>query len=487
MCYAVYFTAKKLKQYFQEHVVTVVSTVPIGKIMGCRDASGRVAKWATELAGHTILYDPRTTIKSQALADFRVDWTETQYLLPPPDTAHWRMHFDGSKMHSGLGAVIVLSSPKGNRHRYTLQIHFAASKNVADYAPASENGATDALAKINSSRQGIPSGVSLEHLHKTSDKTSPDSESIFVPDDQAACLPGPGTSEPSPGTTMTNPANANSDLIPGAAELGQGATLLNPAAVIPNPGAATSGPGAAAPEPAIVAVFTDKGIEILLDIHQGECGHHAASRSLVAKDFRHGLYWPTALQDVESLVLKCEGCQRFSKRSHQPASALRTIQITWPFAVWGLDMVGPFKTAQGGMTHLLLAVDKFTKWIEARPIKKLDGPIAVRFIKNVAGHYGVLNSIIMDNGTNFAKGVLTQYCSVSGIRLDLASMAHPQSNGHVERSAIYQQGLRHYHSKKIKPLAFCEGDLVLRLIQQQAGQHKLAAPWEGTFIVSKAL
>ena len=93
-----YLTTKKLKQYFQEHVVTVVSTAPIKEIIGCRDASGRVAKWAIQLAGHTILYDPRTTIKSQALADFLVDWTETQYFPPPHDSTHWRMHFDGSKM-----------------------------------------------------------------------------------------------------------------------------------------------------------------------------------------------------------------------------------------------------------------------------------------------------------------------------------------------------------------------------------------------------
>ena len=57
----------------------------------------------------------------------------------------------------------------------------------------------------------------------------------------------------------------------------------------------------------------DNGIEILLNIHKGECGRHAASKSLVAKAFRHVFYWPTALRDVESLVLKCEGCQRFSK------------------------------------------------------------------------------------------------------------------------------------------------------------------------------
>ncbi|XP_073360211.1 uncharacterized protein [Aegilops tauschii subsp. strangulata] len=78
ICYGVYFTAKKLKQYFQEHIITVVRTAPIGEIMGCWDASGRVGKWAIELAGHTILYEPRTMIKSQALADFLVDWTETQ-------------------------------------------------------------------------------------------------------------------------------------------------------------------------------------------------------------------------------------------------------------------------------------------------------------------------------------------------------------------------------------------------------------------------
>ncbi|XP_073360378.1 uncharacterized protein [Aegilops tauschii subsp. strangulata] len=57
----------------------------------------------------------------------------------------------------------------------------------------------------------------------------------------------------------------------------------------------------------------------------------------------------------------------------------------------------------------------------------------------------------------------------------------------LSRSAIYQQGLRHYHSKKIRPLTFWEGDLVLRLVQEQTVQHKPSSPWEGPFIVSKAL
>ena len=92
-----------------------------------------MAKWAIELAPYTIHYQPRTAIKSQALADFLVDWAETQYLPPAPDSTHWRMHFEGSKMRTGLGAGVVLTSPKGDKLKYALQIHFAASNNVAEY------------------------------------------------------------------------------------------------------------------------------------------------------------------------------------------------------------------------------------------------------------------------------------------------------------------------------------------------------------------
>ena len=94
---------------------------------------------------------------------------------------------------------------------------------------------------------------------------------------------------------------------------------------------------------------------------------------------RYGFFWPSALADAEEMVRACNGCQRFRKQKHTPSAALKTIPITWPFTVWGLDMVGPFKTARIGMTHLLVVVDKFTKWIEAKPIKKLDGNTVVTF------------------------------------------------------------------------------------------------------------
>ena len=57
----------------------------------------------------------------------------------------------------------------------------------------------------------------------------------------------------------------------------------------------------------------------------------------------------------------------------------------------------------------------------------------------------------------------------------------------LSRSSIYQQSLRRYYNRKVRPRSFQEGDLVLRLIQRTVGQHKLSAPWEGPFIISKVL
>ena len=120
-----------------------------------------------------------------------------------------------------------------------------------------------------------------------------------------------------------------------------------------------------------------EGQAILREIHEGDCGHHAGSKSLVAKAFRHGFYWLTAHADAEDLVSKCDGCQKFSLRAHAPAQELRMIPITWPFAVWGLDMVGPFKRSKDKKTHLLVAVDKFTKWIEAELASQCDAATTV--------------------------------------------------------------------------------------------------------------
>jgi hypothetical protein len=101
---------------------------------------------------------------------------------------------------------------------------------------------------------------------------------------------------------------------------------------------------------------------------KGVCGNHASSRTLVSKAFRRAFYWPTALGDAEELVRRCQGCQYFAKQHHVPAYKLVTISPTWPFACWGLDMIGPLPIAPGGFNRVLVAIGKFTKWIEVRPV-----------------------------------------------------------------------------------------------------------------------
>ncbi|KAK1627581.1 hypothetical protein QYE76_001896 [Lolium multiflorum] len=117
MTYGVYMAATKLKHYFEEHPMKVVSEAPISDIMCNKDASGRIAKWAIQISPYVPVYERRDAIKSQALADFLVDWAEMQYKPPDQRIEYWKMHFDGSKLKEGLGAGVVLTSPKGDHLR----------------------------------------------------------------------------------------------------------------------------------------------------------------------------------------------------------------------------------------------------------------------------------------------------------------------------------------------------------------------------------
>ena len=89
-------------------------------------------------------------------------------------------------------------------------------------------------------------------------------------------------------------------------------------------------------------------------------------------------------------------------------------------------MVGPLKTVRCGFTHLLVAVDKFTKWVEAKPIKKLDGETALKFVKDLVVRFGIPHSIITDNGTNLSLGEVEEYCQQQGIRLDFCGTSAVQ-------------------------------------------------------------
>jgi hypothetical protein len=181
-------------------------------------------------------------------------------------------------------------------------------------------------------------------------------------------------------------------------------------------------------------VTKEDGYDILREIHEGVCGNHAASRTLVGKAYRAGFWWPTAVTDAEDLVRRCQNCQFFGKQSHVPAHSLITIPPSCPFACWSLNMSGPFTTALGSFTHVLVAIDKFTMWIEYKPIAKLTPDRVVDFIYDILHRFDFPNTIITNLGSNFTTNQFWEFYENTCIGVKYVSVAHPRANGQVERA-----------------------------------------------------
>ena len=238
LVYGIYLTTKKVAHNFSDHSISFISDASLSENLNNRDATGRVEKRAIELLPLDIKFEAKKAIKSQAIADFLIEWIEQQQPTQV-QSEHWTMFFDGSKMLSGSGAGVVLVSPRGNKLRCVLQIHFDSSNNEAEYeallyglrmaislgvrrlmvfgdsdlvvnqvmkewdvrSPAMtgycnairklekmfkglelhhilrlKNQAADDLAKIGSKREPIPSNVFLEHLHTASVQEDPFTE-----------------------------------------------------------------------------------------------------------------------------------------------------------------------------------------------------------------------------------------------------------------------------------------------------------------------
>ncbi|GKA29850.1 reverse transcriptase domain-containing protein [Tanacetum coccineum] len=136
---------------------------------------------------------------------------------------------------------------------------------------------------------------------------------------------------------------------------------------------------------------------VLRDIHEGSCSMHAGTRSLVAIDLRTRYYWPTMHKDARTLSM-----QRLS---------------------------GP-----GKVKFLIVAIDYFTKWIEAKPVATITGnQVKIFVLDNIVCRFGLPREIISDNGKQFQGNPFKDWCEKLCIRQSFASVKHPQANGLVER------------------------------------------------------
>jgi ribonuclease HI len=132
--YAVLMASRKLRHYFQAYHIIVTSSQPLKDIIRNREATGRIEKWATELNEFSIDYVHRSSIQSQALADFIADWMPgAQGEEATKDVEAWTVFCDGSRGTFGAGATAVLVAPSKVRTCYAARLDFSCTNNIAEY------------------------------------------------------------------------------------------------------------------------------------------------------------------------------------------------------------------------------------------------------------------------------------------------------------------------------------------------------------------
>jgi hypothetical protein len=187
--------------------------------------------------------------------------------------------------------------------------------------------------------------------------------------------------------------------------------------------------------PLLKCLSRTEGIELMKEIHAGLCGCHIGSRPLLGKVFRQGFYWPKAASDAADLVQKCENYQKCARDQKQPSSLTQLIHPSWPLQRWGLDLLGPLPPAQGNLKYVVVAVEYFSKWIEAKPLATITSVTVQKFFwQNIVYRFGVPKAITVDNGTQFDAEAFKNFCDQIGTKIHFASVRHPESNGLVERA-----------------------------------------------------
>ncbi|GJW28901.1 reverse transcriptase domain-containing protein [Tanacetum coccineum] len=176
---------------------------------------------------------------------------------------------------------------------------------------------------------------------------------------------------------------------------------------------------------------------VLREIHEGSCSMHSRPRSVVAKALRSGYYWPTMHMDARNLIRECSDCQVHRPVPRNPQEKLTPITSPWPFYKWGIDIAGPFPEGPDKVKFLIVAMDYFTKWIEAKPVATITRAQVKKFIwDNVVCRFGLPGKIVSDNRKQFRDNPFKDWCEKLSIRQCFASVKHPQANGLAHRTMI---------------------------------------------------
>ncbi|XP_052300414.1 uncharacterized protein LOC127903754 [Citrus sinensis] len=481
---ALVVAARKLRPYFQAFPVSVITNQPLRQILHKPDASGRLVKWAVELSEFDLDYKPRAAIKAQAMADFVAEFAEPEVCLDQQDadigndeTQVWQISVDGSSGERGSGAGIVLEGPEGEEISYAVKLEFAATNNQAEYEALIAG--LELARAVKADRVKIRTDSQLVANH-VSERFQPREEKmeqylrivrqmmgkfeavevIQIPREQnsradilarMAAVADPKMPKSVPLEVKSRPS-IEQNL--GVLRIEQKSSWRDPIVsylrdgVLPPDKLRARKIRAQASRytmidgvlyrrgytlPFLRCLDDDDADYVLREVHEGICGNHSGGRSLAHKVLRQGYFWPTMHQDAQRKTRSCASCQSFANFSNQPPEKLTSMASPWPFAQWGIDLIGPLPKGRGAATHAIVAIDYFTKWIEVEALSRITEKKTTDFVwRNLVCRYGIPYALVTDNGRQFDNHSFRDFCQNLGIELKYCSPAHPQSNGQVE-------------------------------------------------------
>ena len=173
---------------------------------------------------------------------------------------------------------------------------------------------------------------------------------------------------------------------------------------------------------------------ILEEVHEGVCGTHTNGHMMSRQVLRAGYYWLIMESDCIKYARKCHKCQIYADKVHAPSSPLHVLTAPWPFSMWGMDVIGPIEPkASNGHRFILVAIDYFTKWVEAASYKSVTKQAVVKFIrKDIICRYGLPERIITDNGRNLNNKLMEELCTQFKVKHSNSTPYRPKMNGAVE-------------------------------------------------------
>nr|CAN82529.1 hypothetical protein VITISV_028061 [Vitis vinifera] len=368
--------AQKLRPYFQAHPVIVLTDQPLRNILHKPDLTGRMLQWAIELSEFGIEFQPRLSMKGQVMADFVLEYSRR------PSQHHesskqewWTLRVDGASRSSGSGIGLLLQSPTGEHLEQAIRLGFSASNNEAEYE-AILSGLDLALAlSISKLRIFNDSQLVVKHAPQADDQEWMYDITEYI---RTGTLPG-------------NLKQAHKVRVQAARFTLIGGHLYKRS-------------------------FTGPYLRCL---GQSEAQY-------VLAELHEGIYTTT-------YVKRCDKCQRYAPIPHMPSTTLKSISGPWPFAQWGMDIVGPLPAAPAQKKFLLVTTDYFSKWVEAETYASIKDKDVTKFVwKNIICRFGIPQTIIADNGPQFDSIAFRNFCSELNIRNSYSTPRYLQSNGQAE-------------------------------------------------------